>query len=253
MKFLVTCALVLLLAAAASAQRTHFGKLSAADQAYNQGLELKGNNDLDGAIVAFTRALELEKDYPGAYNNRGFVKMSKGDLDGAVADFTEAIRVEPKAFEGHYNRGSAYLMQEKFALALADLDQSIEIQPHDALAHHNRGNALHGLNRPDEAIAEFTKAIELYPLPEFYYSRAIDHTVKKEIDLALADYAKVIELKPDFARAYANRGTILMEREQDADALRDFDRAFQLDPSLHAELDDFIAKSRAAHLGKKRH
>jgi Flp pilus assembly protein TadD len=63
----------------------------------------------------------------------------------------------------------------------------------------------------------------------------------------LADFAKVIELDPRHAKAYANRGMIKLLRRQDVDAQKELDRAMELDSSLRPALQkrvDEIMKSR---------
>ncbi len=39
-----------------------------------------------------------------------------------------------------------------------------------------------------------------------YYNRGLAHSKKGEVELAIEDYTKAIELKPDFAEAYYYRG-----------------------------------------------
>jgi tetratricopeptide (TPR) repeat protein len=48
--------------------------------------------------------------------------------------------------------------------------------------------------------------------------------------IAIPDFDKAIELNPDFADAYFNRGCAKGSLEQIADALADFDAAIHLNP-----------------------
>ena len=84
---------------------------------------------------------------------------------------------------------------------------------------------------------------------ETYYNRGLAHSKKGELELAIADYTKAIELKPDYADAYYSRGGAFLrlgEREKaeadlatarnmGADAitaldkiLQDYDRAWKV-------------------------
>ena len=57
------------------------------------------------------------------------------------------------------------------------------------------------------AIADHTKAIELDPdYASAYYNRGIAKGNLKEYNSSIADYTQAIELKPDYATAYSNRG-----------------------------------------------
>ena len=53
----------------------------------NRGNARAENNDRDGAIADYTRAIELKPDYARAYYNRAVAKQEKGDATGAKADF----------------------------------------------------------------------------------------------------------------------------------------------------------------------
>ena len=57
------------------------------------------------------------------------------------------------------------------------------------------------------AIADYTKAIEINPnYASTYYNRGILKKDLKDYSGAIADYTKAIELDPNFAFAYVNRG-----------------------------------------------
>ena len=59
----------------------------------------------------------------------------------------------------------------------------------------------------DRAIEDYTKAIELKPnLAEAYNNLGAAYSDKGEYDRAVADYTKAIELKPNLAETYNNRG-----------------------------------------------
>ncbi len=222
-----------------------------AEEMYGKGIELQAANDIDGAIAAYTRALELDPYYPDAYNNRGNARMGKNDLGGAVADFTEAIRYRPNVYEGYYNRGLAYLMQENYQASLADFSRCIEIKP-QAIAYNNRGNVYRALNKTKEAIDDYTKAIEAAPLADAYYNRAAAYEDLRDYKSALVDYTRAIELNENFARAYANRGMILLQQNKDAEAQRDFVKCIQLDESLRPEIEKYVKETRASRPSKKR-
>ena len=84
-----------------------------------------------------------------------------------------------------------------------------------------------------KAIKHFTKAIELRPdYAEIYNNRGVAYERKGEIDRAIVDYNTVIELRPDHAEAYNNRGLVYSDKDEHDRAIVDFDKAIQLDPQL---------------------
>jgi tetratricopeptide (TPR) repeat protein len=62
-----------------------------------------------------------------------------------------------------------------------------------------------------------------------YYNRGAGHDAKKELDLALADYSKAIELAPD-AETFAVRGWVYQRSGRRDDAIADYSRAIALSP-----------------------
>ena len=53
----------------------------------------------------------------------------------------------------------------------------------------------------------------------------------KKIESALASYDKAIQIKPDYAEAYNNRGNVLLELKKIESAIESFDRAIQIKPN----------------------
>ena len=68
------------------------------------------------------------------------------------------------------------------------------------------------LKNYEKAIADYTKAIELRPDDaSAYNNRGISFVALKNNEKAIADYTKAIKLKPDFASAYNNRGNVFFD------------------------------------------
>ena len=81
------------------------------------------------------------------------------------------------------------------------------------------------------AIADYTRAIELNPdYAMAYNNRGIAHLQKREYDKAIADYSKAIELDPDYAVAYNDRGIAYRHKGEYDKAIADYTKAIGLDP-----------------------
>ena len=69
------------------------------------------------------------------------------------------------------------------------------------------GNTKLNLEDYYGAIEDYSKAIELDPDDaDAYYNRGVAKKKLKDYYGAINDYSKAIELKPDYADAYVNRG-----------------------------------------------
>ena len=88
------------------------------------------------------------------------------------------------------------------------------------------------MGQHQQAVQEFTRAIGADPSSAAYTGRALAYTCLGDLEKAVADYDRAIELEPGQAEAYHDRGT-LHERLGDYQrALNDYDRAVELDDSL---------------------
>ena len=83
----------------------------------------------------------------------------------------------------------------------------------------------------DGAITDFTRAIELNPKDDApYYNRAQAKWLKKDAAGAIADYTRAIELGSTNPAAYNNRGNARAENNDRDGAIADYTRAIELKP-----------------------
>jgi len=83
----------------------------------------------------------------------------------------------------------------------------------------------------DGAIADFDRAIELNPKDDApYYNRAQAKRLKKDTAGAIADYTRAIELGSTNPAAYNNRGNARAENNDRDGAIADYTRVIELKP-----------------------
>ena len=145
------------------------------------------------------------------------------------------------------NRGDAKKKKDDMNRAIADLTKAIELNPKSSGAYYNRGLAIIAKNKRDprsgppmfatrnkhdmnRAIADLTKAVELNPkASEAYYSRGIANFMNFNMDGALADFSKAIELNPKSVEACKRRGEIKRIKGDLAGANEDLAQASKLE------------------------
>jgi tetratricopeptide (TPR) repeat protein len=95
----------------------------------------------------------------------------------------------------------------------------------------DRGNAYNYLQQYDKSLGDFAKAIELKPdYALAYYNRGNAYNYLQRYKEALGDYSKAIELKPDYALAYTGRGIAYSDLQQYDKAIGDYSKAIELNP-----------------------
>ncbi len=75
---------------------------------------------------------------------------------------------------------------------------------------------------------------------DFYYHRGLNHAKNGELELAIADYTKAIELKPDYADAYYNRGGAFLRLEDREKAKSDLATARKLGVNTITAIDRIL-------------
>ena len=103
----------------------------------------------------------------------------------------------------------------------------------DHIFYNNRGIDYGEKGEYDLAIEDFTKAIELKPDYEIAYNnRGAVYRAKGEHDLAIKDCNEAIQLKQDYAEPYSNRGAAYRNKGDYDCAIKDYDMAIKLKPSF---------------------
>ena len=97
-----------------------------------------------------------------------------------------------------------------------------------------RGGCSARLGKFERAVADYTRALELNPnYARAYHNRGLAYDQLGEIDRAIADYSKALELNPSYALAYYHRGLAYQKQGRPELAQADWKRAQELlDPSL---------------------
>jgi tetratricopeptide (TPR) repeat protein len=161
-----------------------------------------------------------------------------------------AQKADAEYIDAAYQLGNSLYEQENYAEAAARFEEVIQLKKEDADAFLMLGLSLHQASlrsknkaQLDRAIADYSKAIELNPeYADVYYNRGNAYIDKKEFDRAIADCNKAIELNPDYADAYYNRGLAYSRKKEFDRVVIDFGKAFELKP------DDEIAYNFAGGL-----
>ena len=104
------------------------------DRAFNKG----ENGDYYGAIVDYTRLIQLNPYDVEAYYNRGVNKKRNGDYYGAIADYTKAIKFNPNSNEkfilnAYWNRSILREENGDFLGACLDVKKAISLGYKDNL------------------------------------------------------------------------------------------------------------------------
>jgi len=206
----------------------------------------------DEALVDFNKAIQLNPQSGPAYSGRGVSYSGKGEYAAGISDFTKAIALAPNDMQTYYNRGTAYAQLKDYDHALADFNKTIELNPNLAGAYNNRAIVYEKKGDLVRAAADKKKFLELIGIadtpatqsnllnkppsvsvPELvdsqqYYARSFANLNRGNLNEALADIDKAIELSPSLALAYALRAAIYSLKNNHDAAIADSTKAIDL-------------------------
>ena len=168
-----------------------------------RGFIFKENGDTNRAVSDFRTAVESNPEFYAAYHQLGMIFQLRNDpiCEGY---FSNAIRIRPNSEEALYGRGLWYQEHDEFDKAIQDYTSIIKINPKNKSAHFNLGY-LHQVHLKvySEAVKHFSRAIEVDPqYAEAYLNRG----------LCFESMGNIVAAKKDFEAALANRpGYVLAE------------------------------------------
>ncbi len=126
----------------------------------------------------------------------------------------------------------------------------IRKSPLKARPYNNRGFDYFKKNDLERAIDDFNKAIEIDPkYAEAYNNRGIVYGKKNDLERAIDDFNKAIAIYPGYAKAYNSRGIAYFKKGGLGQAVSDFSKAIEIDPGYAAAYHN----RAAAYLEKKQY
>lgn len=177
---------------------------------------------------------------------KGRLHQEIGQAAQAVEALTVILQRHPSAHVFTL-RGLAYRQLCRFRDEMADYDRAVGLDPQFAQAYFERGFTKMYYQKGNDPAPEFTKVIELEPQNWLaYYLRGHEYGYWfNKLPKAMADYRRVVELKPDFARAYCDMAFALSEAGRKKEVATWLQKCFTLDPTERAVAKTAFAKIKA--------
>ena len=186
------------------------------------------------------------------------------NIDGAIAAFKRAIELDPQAADVVAELASLYMQQNRFDEAVATGEQALKIAPanneahrvlgliYAALSENRRPNASRAPGgRPDENVAKGIQHLEqaldrLVGEPDATARATLGRLYVRagSYDKAISLLTELVNQEPGWqegpqllVEAYASAG-------RNADAIQWLEQAVEADPRLYATLADFFERDR---------
>jgi tetratricopeptide (TPR) repeat protein len=144
-----------------------------ADKEYQGAMKLMATGNFRGAIVQFTRAVQIWPKLTGAYLERGVSHRYLKENDQALADFDHALELDPNLARAYSARGFIYRERGDSRRAMEEFTKSLDISP-NVDAFFERGQTYEDLGEHHKAIDDYDRAIaEMRDAPFVYRARSL--------------------------------------------------------------------------------
>lgn len=120
------------------------------------------NQNSEAARKAYSDALAIVQDHPGAHLGLALLAYRAGDTRTAQAEFSAVLKKVPGHLDSMIGLGDIYLAQGDTGAAVESYSKAIQTRD-DARARHGLGLAYARQNKVQEAAQEFERSIALNP------------------------------------------------------------------------------------------
>ncbi len=159
---------------------------------YNIGVNYLALRNMEKAKDYFKEAIKKDQDIAEAYVQLGGIAMNEGDLDGCFSYNDMASKIRHRFAVPHGNMGFVHLQKNNIDKAIASLKRAISFDPQFVQAHATLGSAC---------------------------------LMQGDVDGCIAHSKKAIELEPKFGPAYNNMVLAYMEKNDNEEAKKCFEKA----------------------------
>lgn len=122
---------------------------------YKSGREQFGMGNLEGAIQAYQKALEIEPSYADVYLSLGHVYVRQQKDQEAIKALKEAVRFNPEMDEAYYGLGLGYFRLGKMKEAAQAFKKTVALKPSMAKAHYGLALAYQDMGKQELLLEEY--------------------------------------------------------------------------------------------------
>lgn len=168
--------------------------------------ELKGDvararEQYSAAVDWYIVALRYDAKNAALYNKLGIAQLKLGEMDEARRSFSQAVKRQPDNVEALNNLGATYCLQRKYKPAVKTLKQALALDEQHAVTHLNLAESWMGMKQIDRAMTEYARALELdADILSSADSQGIAAQIMTPEQRAVVDFL--------IAKAYAKRGNV---------------------------------------------
>ena len=142
---------------------SHPARQSDGQQWLQQGVDLRKQGDVEGALACYREALKFPEAQAPAHFNVGNVLYDRGDWAQALDAFAQAIRVEPDFAAAWLQRARCEVRLGRLVQAREAFAAVLRLEPRHFSAWLEAGNLCRQTGLSDQALASYSQAVSSAP------------------------------------------------------------------------------------------
>lgn len=190
----------------------------------------RGNSEK--ALEYYQKIVAAAPDDANAAFRIGMMHLGRGEVDKAERIADGLIGKDTKRPEGHQLKGIVLYTKKNYEQAITEL-QSVVKTRQNAGAYFYLGLSHYNRNELEIALSQFRKVLDLNP--NHLQARLMSATVlfqQKRIDDAITEAKRVIDLDDRNAYAHNILGSAYIAKGMTDEAVKELNRAIELEPKL---------------------
>lgn len=204
-----------------------------AEAHFNRGNDRYENNQPDGAMDDFTKAMDINPAYSTAYMNRSLLYLERNENQKALDDYNRYMElVSPVDAKGnllnsmlsdsHRHRGVIHFKMALYDKALHDFNIAIEYDPLSFDSYMNRALTYMQLGMCERAVQDFTLCHRSAPgNSDILNNRGVCYLRLNNLQSALEDFKRAILINDKNPSYYVNRAMVYQKMGRQAEAKQD--------------------------------
>jgi len=231
----------------------------------NLGNTYSNINNIDSALLALERAVQINPSLGESHMNLGNVYFKKGWLEDAIYEYQTALEINPAEAKTHFNLANAYAKrgwlndavseyvqslgldpncidtykslaatycrQKMFGQAIVQLKQVILSNPKNSSLYTQLGDVYSQMGEYEKAILQYKKALKIKPnSAQAYYGLAVCYNMLGLVDNEIKAYKKALSIEPDMLAALMNLGNAYFTKHDLDAAIEQYKKAVRIKP-----------------------
>ena len=185
----------------------------------NNGIELNSDNN-DGLIKLYLQRAELH--------------YSLKDFNKSLIDINNVIEIDSTNSDAYFKRSGYYRnVENDYLKSIADLKKAIDLNPDYSSAYFSLAYTYYNTGMVENSIGTYLRYIEKFGNDYNVFNNIglIYRDDLKNYEKALEFFNKSIEMTNNYLPVM-NRARLYMKMERNDDAIKDFNKAIELDPNI---------------------